>query len=87
MSISMQTSRDVSLFFVLVGALNWGVTAVTMLAQSPYAHPPPDIFHLLLEDADEVLLPVQIFVYAVVFFSGLFYSLSHLLPRMFPSLE
>ena len=76
------TPRNFSLSLLLVGALNWGVTAVALIARSPISHPPTDIPFLLLDEIDhKLVVPVQITIYFAVFASGVYYLASYALPE------
>lgn len=85
MTSSLDTTRNASLIFLMIGSLNWGVTAISMLTQD-LALPPPDLIYLLLKNEASVVQPVQIGVYLTVAAAGAFYSMSYLLPRCFPTM-
>lgn len=73
---------------MVVGGLNWAVTAVRMLVLAPAFVFVPDLIGGLLTPAlsVETVYAFQVFVYALVALATTFYTLSFALPRCFPAL-
>lgn len=81
---TLDLSREASLMILLIGAFNWGITAVNVMAQKPIVFV-PDLFSIFF--SGDFLYQVQVFIYFVVALSGAFYALSFVLPRCFPALS
>lgn len=80
---TLQVSRDAALLLMIIGAFNWGITAARMMSQKPFVWV-PDLFAVLnLERA--TVYNVQMFIYFLVAASGIFYTLSYVLVKCFPS--
>lgn len=81
---TLQVSRDVSLILLIVGGVNWGITAARVMAAKPFVWV-PDLFSIIISDRDTVY-NVQMFIYFLVASAAAFYTLSYTLVRCFPSL-
>ena len=81
---TLQVSRDAALLLMIVGAINWGVTAARMMSQKPFVWV-PDLFAVLNLERSTVY-NVQMFVYFLVAASGTFYTLSYTLVKCFPTI-
>ena len=70
---------------MIIGAFNWGITGVNVIAKQPFVWI-PDLFSLFLDHDADMLYTVQVIIYMLVAVAGAFYVLSYTLPRCFPAL-
>ena len=78
----VEYSRQASIALMSVGALNWGVTAVRLNNLDASDRDVPDLL-----DAIGLSSTWQMVVYAIVFVSGVWYSLSFLLSTIMPEIR